>query len=114
MFFTGCHYEFKHQMQFIDHVENCPNNIHFMCFHLNGNKKICRKTFKSAKDLANHWGTHGVHPLECAYCNVGSSDLNTMMIHLVVEHPTLPPDIIDRYTEPASYNKVRLNNMLHT
>ncbi|XP_045468221.1 uncharacterized protein LOC123676387 isoform X2 [Harmonia axyridis] len=100
-----CDKEYLHQIPFIEHVENCLKNTNFRCYYGKG-MNSCQTPHSNSKDLVNHWGTtHDVYPLKCAYCSVGDFDLNVMMIHLVLEHPTLPPDIIDRYNTPVSRNK---------
>ncbi|KAL3271101.1 hypothetical protein HHI36_021597 [Cryptolaemus montrouzieri] len=100
--YSCCNEEFVYYKLFVEHVENCAKNSNKKCF-FKSELGVCGKMNNSAYELAKHWGReHGIYPLQCAYCEVGNFVLSDMMIHLVLEHPTLPPDIIDRNDMPKT------------
>ncbi|KAK9874348.1 hypothetical protein WA026_002698 [Henosepilachna vigintioctopunctata] len=101
-----CDEEFVYHEYFVSHLKNCPKVPSYVCQFKKENSEICGNCHSNVEELVRHWGLkHGVYPLQCGYCDVGHCELSEMMIHLVLAHPTLPPDVIDRFALPKHKNK---------
>ncbi|XP_075724833.1 uncharacterized protein LOC119179471 [Rhipicephalus microplus] len=78
--FPECLFSNRKRCEFEKHFEEAHGNADsYPC-------EICRRSCQSVGSLIEHLRDHGFTDIECGYCNFGTEDTGTMMLHACYCH----------------------------